>query len=67
MEIFNKHRIILDLCGGSGAWSKPYREAGYDVRIIDPLENNQDVRLMVLPEYVAGKRGRSIERSPIGC
>ena len=27
-------RIILDLCGGSGAWSKPYREAGYDVRVI---------------------------------
>jgi hypothetical protein len=27
-------RIILDLCGGTGAWSKPYREAGYDVRVI---------------------------------
>lgn len=31
-----KRRIILDLCGGTGSWSKPYREAGYDVRIIDP-------------------------------
>lgn len=28
--------IILDLCGGTGSWSKPYAEAGYDVRIIDP-------------------------------
>jgi hypothetical protein len=26
--------IILDLCGGTGAWSKPYKEAGYDVRVI---------------------------------
>lgn len=29
-----KQRIILDLCGGTGAWSKPYAEAGYDVRNI---------------------------------
>lgn len=27
-------RIILDLCGGTGAWSKPYADAGYDVRVI---------------------------------
>ena len=27
-------KIILDLCGGTGAWSEPYREAGYDVRVI---------------------------------
>jgi len=27
-------RVILDLCGGTGAWSKPYKEAGYDVRLI---------------------------------
>lgn len=26
--------IILDLCGGTGAWSKPYKDDGYDVRII---------------------------------
>lgn len=37
-------KIILDLCGGTGAWSKPYKEAGYDVRIVD-IENGQDVRL----------------------
>lgn len=30
----NKEKIILDLCGGTGAWSKPYKEAGYDVRVI---------------------------------
>ncbi len=27
-------RIILDLYGGTGAWSKPYKDAGYDVRVI---------------------------------
>jgi len=30
----NKDKIILDLCGGTGAWSKPYKDAGYDVRVI---------------------------------
>lgn len=30
----NGNKIILDLCGGTGAWSKPYKEAGYDVRVI---------------------------------
>jgi len=27
-------RVILDLCGGSGAWSRPYAAAGYDVRLV---------------------------------
>jgi hypothetical protein len=27
-------KIILDLCGGTGSWSKPYKEAGYDVRVL---------------------------------
>lgn len=27
-------KIILDICGGTGSWSKPYRENGYDVKII---------------------------------
>lgn len=30
----NSNKIILDLCGGTGSWSKPYKDAGYDVRII---------------------------------
>jgi hypothetical protein len=28
--------VILDVGGGSGEWSRQYRLAGYDVRIIDP-------------------------------
>jgi hypothetical protein len=30
----NKDKIILDLCGGTGAWSQPYKEAGYNVKLI---------------------------------
>lgn len=33
MEV-NKNKIILDLCGGTGSWSKPYRDAGYIVKLI---------------------------------
>jgi len=42
-------KIIYDLCCGTKAWSKPYEEAGYDVRPID-IENGYDVRLLKKPE-----------------
>jgi hypothetical protein len=45
-------KIILDLCGGSGAWSKPYRDAGYDVRLITLPE--YDVLNYEPPENVYG-------------
>ncbi len=45
-------RIILDLCGAEGAWSEPYRDAGYDVRIVTWPKN--DVRLYSPPERVHG-------------
>jgi hypothetical protein len=45
--------LILDLCGGTGAWSKPYRDAGYRVLTITAPE--ADVRLIHrLPEPVHG-------------
>ncbi|GAF95483.1 unnamed protein product, partial [marine sediment metagenome] len=50
MDLENK--IILDLCGGTGAWSKPYKEAGYDVRLITRPE--YDVRLYIPPKNVYG-------------
>lgn len=34
--------LILDLCGGTGSWSRPY--TGYDVLVIDPIANGQTVR-----------------------
>lgn len=40
MTMENNEKIILDLCGGTGAWSRPYREAGYDVRLITLPEHN---------------------------
>lgn len=30
----SKDKTIIDLCGGTGAWSKPYADAGYNVVII---------------------------------
>ena len=48
----SKDRIILDLCGGTGAWSKPYADAGYDVRVITLPEH--DVRTYEPPEGVYG-------------
>jgi len=46
------NRIILDLCGGTGAWSKPYKEADYDVRIITLPD--YDVRTYIPSENVYG-------------
>ena len=46
------NRIILDLCGGTGAWSKPYAEKGYDVRNITLPD--YDVRTYKSPKNVYG-------------
>jgi len=45
-------KIILDLCGGTGAWGKPYVDRGYDVRLITLPEH--DVRLYKPPDNVYG-------------
>lgn len=45
-------KIILDLCGGTGSWSKPYKDAGYDVRLVTLPDN--DVREYVPPANVYG-------------
>lgn len=41
-------KIILDLCGGTGSWSRPYVEAGYEV--INVTLPDHDVRTYVLPD-----------------
>lgn len=43
----NSNKLILDLCGGTGAWSKPYKDAGYIVANITLPEC--DVRLLSPP------------------
>jgi len=45
-------KIILDLCGGTGSWSKPYKDAGYDVRLITMPD--YDVLTYKPPENVYG-------------
>ena len=45
-------KIILDLCGGTGSWSKPYADAGYDVRVITLPE--YDVLTYTPPSNVYG-------------
>lgn len=44
----NGSKIILDLCGGTGSWSLPYKEAGFDVRVVTLPDN--DVRTYKLPD-----------------
>lgn len=33
--MIKRRRAILDLCGGTGSWSEPYRELGYEVHVVD--------------------------------
>lgn len=44
--------LILDLCGGTGAWSKPYSDAGYEV--VNVTSPEHDVRLFKPPKNVHG-------------
>lgn len=45
-------KIILDLCGGTGSWSAPYKDAGYDVELVTIPE--RDVRDFVPTMEVYG-------------
>jgi hypothetical protein len=45
--------IILDLCGGTGSWSKPYKDAGYEIINVDTLYG-RDVRTFEPPKNVHG-------------
>lgn len=54
-HISNANKTILDLCGGTGGWSKPYKDAGYDVRLW--TLPHVDVRLVMkndIPQNVYG-------------
>jgi hypothetical protein len=41
-------RFILSLCDFTGNWPTPYKQAGYDVQLVD-LQHGEDVRLMGHP------------------
>ena len=51
-KLRNADKIILDLCGGTGAWSDPYAAAGYDRRVITLPE--YDIRTYQPPTRVWG-------------
>ena len=66
----NKNKIILDLCGGTGAWSKSYKDAGYDVRLItlpeyDIIETEIDSNKELW--FKGFKEGQLIKEMPILC
>lgn len=44
--------LILDLCGGTGAWSDPWKDAGYDVRVVTLPD--YDVMTYIPPKGVYG-------------
>ena len=52
MIVVKKNKLILDLCGGTGAWSKPYKNAGYDVKNI--TLPSYDIYTYVPPNDVFG-------------
>lgn len=54
-------KIILDLCGGTGAWSEPYKQNGYDIRLITMPD--YDVRNYQPPSEVYG----ILAAPPCGC
>jgi len=53
------HLIILDLCGGSGAWSKNYKEAGYTV-INVTLPNYDIFKTIIENEYIVFRGGKEL-------
>jgi len=50
--LFDGAKIILDLCGGTGAWSAPYKEAGYNVLVV--TTPGLDVCDFIPPDNVYG-------------
>jgi len=55
-----KQNIILDLCGGTGSWSKPFKKGGFRVINID-LKDGWDVTLSYVGKdnklYIKGENG----------
>lgn len=56
MKEDNSKKIILDLCGGTGSWAKPYKDAGYKVITITlPDHDVTDVGLYDNDIHFLGK------------
>lgn len=50
----SKKKVILDLCGGTGAWSKPYADdKDYEVHLIDTIYGEEfDVRVFEVEKWL---------------
>lgn len=62
--------VVIDLCGGTGSWSKPYRDAGYMVRVVDPatdLPKPWGNRITVFELLYALRHNLSAHADLIGC
>lgn len=55
-------KIILDLCGGTGSWSLPYKEAGYDVRLLTLPDH--DIRSQDLQDELIAMKPYGILAAP---
>jgi len=53
-------KIILDLCGGTGSWSKPYKDSGYDVHIITLPEHDVNDRSKFPYEVVEALQNKDV-------
>ena len=51
--IDNFTKRIISLCDVTGNWAKPYKDAGYDVQLVD-IKKGQDVRLLQYTGNVYG-------------
>lgn len=55
-------KTILDLCGGTGSWARPYKEAGYNVVTITLPEN--DIRDVGLQNELIAMKPHGILAAP---
>lgn len=44
VDLLRSTKTILSLCDNSGVWSKPYKDAGYNVIQVD-IQHGRDARL----------------------
>jgi len=56
-------KIILDLCGGTGSWSKPYKDNGYKVIIAD-LKSDIDITKEMTKDILVKKKPYGILAAP---
>jgi hypothetical protein len=49
--IVERRNAVLDLCGGTGSWSKPWKVFGYEVYVVDPDPLLEPTFCMTVQEF----------------